>query len=105
MECESRSRVVISLEVPTANGVGMRDYLVVHGRARITEGGAVVSGVRRFWHTLAANARSAPGSGDANLRGSASPVRMCGSHEYSSHRPPSDGEPELFRCDGTSDGC
>jgi PPOX class probable F420-dependent enzyme len=33
-------RVVISFEAPTANGVGMRDCLVVHGRARITEGGA-----------------------------------------------------------------
>ena|SRR5438552_17371046 len=33
-------RVVISFEAPTANGIGMRDYLVVHGRARITEGGA-----------------------------------------------------------------
>ncbi len=33
-------RVVVSFEAPTANGVGMRDYLVVHGRARITEGGA-----------------------------------------------------------------
>jgi PPOX class probable F420-dependent enzyme len=33
-------RVVVSFEAPTANAVGMRDYLVVHGRARITEGGA-----------------------------------------------------------------
>jgi PPOX class probable F420-dependent enzyme len=33
-------RVVVSFEAPSANAVGMRDYLVVHGRARITEGGA-----------------------------------------------------------------
>jgi hypothetical protein len=33
-------RVVISFEAPSANAVGMRDYLMVHGRARITEGGA-----------------------------------------------------------------
>ena len=33
-------RVVLSFEAPTANAVGMRDYLVIHGRARITEGGA-----------------------------------------------------------------
>ena len=33
-------RVVVSFEAQTANGIGMRDYLVVHGRARITEGGA-----------------------------------------------------------------
>lgn len=32
-------RVVISFEGPTSNAVGMRDYLVVRGRARITEGG------------------------------------------------------------------
>jgi PPOX class probable F420-dependent enzyme len=34
------SRVVVSFEAPNTNAVGMRDYLVVHGRARITEGGA-----------------------------------------------------------------
>ena len=34
------SRVVVSFEAPTTNAVGMHDYLVVHGRARITEGGA-----------------------------------------------------------------
>lgn len=33
-------RVVLSFEADTANAVGMRDYLVVHGRARLTEGGA-----------------------------------------------------------------
>jgi PPOX class probable F420-dependent enzyme len=33
-------RVVISFEATTANDIGMRHYLVVHGRARITEGGA-----------------------------------------------------------------
>ncbi len=33
-------RVVISFEATTDNGIGMKHYLVVHGRARITEGGA-----------------------------------------------------------------
>jgi PPOX class probable F420-dependent enzyme len=33
-------RVVISFEAEGGNPVGMRNYLVVHGRARITEGGA-----------------------------------------------------------------
>jgi PPOX class probable F420-dependent enzyme len=33
-------RVVISFEAGGVNPVGMRNYLVVHGRARITEGGA-----------------------------------------------------------------
>jgi PPOX class probable F420-dependent enzyme len=33
-------RVVLSFEAQTSNPIGMRDYLVVHGRARITEGGA-----------------------------------------------------------------
>lgn len=33
-------RVVLSLEAADANAVGMRHYLVVHGTARITEGGA-----------------------------------------------------------------
>jgi PPOX class probable F420-dependent enzyme len=33
-------RVALSLEASGANEVGMQHYLVVHGRARITEGGA-----------------------------------------------------------------
>jgi len=33
-------RVVISFEGSGDNGIGMRDYLVVHGNARVTEGGA-----------------------------------------------------------------
>ena len=33
-------RVTVSFEAETSNEVGMRHYLVVHGRARITQGGA-----------------------------------------------------------------
>jgi PPOX class probable F420-dependent enzyme len=33
-------RVALSFEAEGDNGVGMRNYLVVHGRALITEGGA-----------------------------------------------------------------
>lgn len=33
-------RVAVSLEAPGANAIGMRDYAVVYGQARITEGGA-----------------------------------------------------------------
>jgi PPOX class probable F420-dependent enzyme len=33
-------RVMMSFEAPSSNAIGMRDYLVVRGRARITEGGA-----------------------------------------------------------------
>src|ERR1700742_4431552 len=33
-------RVVISFEAEGANPIGMRDYLVVRGTARVTEGGA-----------------------------------------------------------------
>ena len=32
-------RVVISFEAPGDNGIGMQNYLIVHGTARITEGG------------------------------------------------------------------
>src|SRR5215217_1532927 len=32
-------RVTLSLEAPGTNQLGLRHYLVVHGRARITEGG------------------------------------------------------------------
>lgn len=33
-------RVVVSVEAPGRNPVGMQEYLVLHGTARITEGGA-----------------------------------------------------------------
>jgi PPOX class probable F420-dependent enzyme len=33
-------RVALSLEAPGANAIGMRNYAVIYGRARITEGGA-----------------------------------------------------------------
>jgi PPOX class probable F420-dependent enzyme len=33
-------RVVLSFESPNKNAVGMNDYLVVRGNARVTEGGA-----------------------------------------------------------------
>jgi PPOX class probable F420-dependent enzyme len=33
-------RVVLSIEAQGHDGLGLREYLVVHGRARITEGGA-----------------------------------------------------------------
>lgn len=33
-------RVALSFEAQTSNEIGMRHYLVVHGRARITAGGA-----------------------------------------------------------------
>jgi PPOX class probable F420-dependent enzyme len=37
---ERDPRVSLSLEASQANEIGMRHYLVVHGRARIEEGGA-----------------------------------------------------------------
>jgi PPOX class probable F420-dependent enzyme len=37
---ERDPRVALSLEASSSNAVGMRDYAVVYGRARITEGGA-----------------------------------------------------------------
>ena len=33
-------RVVLSIELEARNAVGMQHYVVIHGRARITEGGA-----------------------------------------------------------------
>jgi PPOX class probable F420-dependent enzyme len=37
---ERDARVAVSLEAPGANEIGMRNYAVVYGQARITEGGA-----------------------------------------------------------------
>ena len=37
---ERDPRVVLSIEGPGRNGLGLRDYLVVNGTARIVEGGA-----------------------------------------------------------------
>jgi PPOX class probable F420-dependent enzyme len=33
-------RVALSVELPTRNAIGMQHYVVLHGRARVTEGGA-----------------------------------------------------------------
>src|SRR3954469_5154566 len=33
-------RVALSIEFPTRNAIGLQHYVVVHGRARLTEGGA-----------------------------------------------------------------
>jgi PPOX class probable F420-dependent enzyme len=33
-------RVVVSFETPVSNEMGLREYLVVNGRGRVTEGGA-----------------------------------------------------------------
>lgn len=33
-------RVVVSFETPKVNEIGLHEYLVVHGRGRVTEGGA-----------------------------------------------------------------
>jgi PPOX class probable F420-dependent enzyme len=33
-------RVVVSVEAGTRNEMGLNEYIVIHGRARITEGGA-----------------------------------------------------------------
>jgi PPOX class probable F420-dependent enzyme len=33
-------RVALSIEADTRNAMGLQEYLVIHGRARITEGGA-----------------------------------------------------------------
>ena len=37
---ERDPRVALSVETRRVNPIGLREYLVVHGRARITEGGA-----------------------------------------------------------------
>jgi len=37
---ERDPRAVLSIEATTLNGQGLREYLVVHGRARVVEGGA-----------------------------------------------------------------
>jgi PPOX class probable F420-dependent enzyme len=37
---ERDPRVVLSVEATTSNAFGLRDYLVVHGRARVVAGGA-----------------------------------------------------------------
>lgn len=38
--CERDPRVVLSVEAEGTNEMGLRQYLVVHGKARIQEGGA-----------------------------------------------------------------
>lgn len=37
---ERDPRIAITIESPTANEIGLKEYLVVHGTARVEEGGA-----------------------------------------------------------------
>jgi PPOX class probable F420-dependent enzyme len=43
-------RVALSIETDVTNSFGLREYLVVHGRARLTEGGAAEL-LQRLAHT------------------------------------------------------
>jgi len=47
---ERDPRVVLSVEAPTKNQIGLREYLVVHGHARVEEGGAADL-LQRLAHT------------------------------------------------------
>lgn len=47
---ERDPRVVLSMEAPTTNQIGLREYLVVHGRARVQQGGAAAL-LQRLAHT------------------------------------------------------
>ena len=44
-------RVAVSLEAGTRNEIGLDEYIVIHGRARITEGGAadLLQGLARIY--------------------------------------------------------
>ena len=71
---ERDPRVTLSVEAPGENAIGMKHYLVVHGKARITEGGApelaeARGDVRRAWCEVPADARSAAGGGHPNHPG------------------------------------
>jgi PPOX class probable F420-dependent enzyme len=47
---ERDPRVVLSIEAQTLNRMNLREYLVVHGRARVEEGGAAAL-LQRLAHT------------------------------------------------------
>jgi hypothetical protein len=47
---ERDPRVALSIESGVTNAMGLREYLVAHGRARITEGGAAEL-LQRLAHT------------------------------------------------------
>jgi PPOX class probable F420-dependent enzyme len=48
--CEREPTVALSVEAATTNEMGLREYLVVHGRARVQEGGAAEL-LQRLAHT------------------------------------------------------
>jgi PPOX class probable F420-dependent enzyme len=91
------SRVVVSFEAPTTNAVGMHDYLVVHGRARITEGGAPellqqLARCTSAWHDF--RQCDPPRSFIMRITPGASIIR--GSHEFSSYSATNRRESELI---------
>jgi len=56
------ARVALSLETETRNSLGLTEYLVIYGTARITEGGAAQL-LQRLAHTyLGPNVHFPPGS-------------------------------------------
>lgn len=62
---ERDPRVVLSIEAPTLNRMSLREYLVVHGRARVEEGGAAAL-LQRLAHTyLGPDVEFPPGEHDS----------------------------------------
>ena len=59
-------RIVISFESPKRNEWGLNEYLVVHGRARLTDGGAAPL-LQRLAHVYLGPDVIFPGTTDAGL--------------------------------------
>jgi PPOX class probable F420-dependent enzyme len=79
-------RVVLSLEAESLSQMGLREYLVVHGTARVTEGGAAAL-LQRLAHTyLGPDVEFPPGGdhpGGYILR--ISPQRLGGVGPWATH--------------------
>jgi PPOX class probable F420-dependent enzyme len=85
---ERDPRVLLSVEAPTHDDLGLREYLVVHGKARIEEGGAAAL-LQRLAHvylgpdvTFPPPEHSAPGGYVLRI----TPERVGGSGPWARHR-------------------
>jgi PPOX class probable F420-dependent enzyme len=85
---ERDPRVLLSVEAPSHDDLGLREYLVVHGKARIEEGGAAAL-LQRLAHvylgpdvTFPPPEHSAPGGYVLRI----TPERVGGSGPWARHR-------------------
>jgi hypothetical protein len=85
---ERDPRVLLSVEATSDDDLGLREYLVVHGKARVEEGGAAAL-LQRPRRRLPRRGRELPAAGHSGPGGYVLRItseRVSGSGPWASHR-------------------